>query len=84
MLSPVEAFKPNKLGLHDMGGNLWQWCEDWYDAASTKKLLRGGGCVDCTKERLLSSARWPNEPDFVRTQSNGTTGFRCVLVLPAP
>ena len=56
--SPVGSFQPNKYGLYDMGGNVWQWVMDAWNTDSTSKVLRGGSWYNgALKLSLLSSCR---------------------------
>jgi formylglycine-generating enzyme required for sulfatase activity/serine/threonine protein kinase len=79
--APVMSFTPNKLGIYDLAGNVWQYCEDWFDAAHTLHTIRGGNWDDGDSSRpFLLSTRFADKPDY----RHNTRGFRCVLEADAP
>jgi len=70
----VGAFAENRFGLYDLSGNVWQWCEDWYDDSQRRRVLRGGAWNSCTQDILLSSFRYYSYPG----DQYDNIGFRCV------
>lgn len=77
--SPVGSFKPNPLGFYDLGGNVWEWCEDWYDGERKARVLRGASWANGYADYLLSSHRGKYAPD----DRDCSVGFRVVVALPA-
>ena len=74
--APVMSYKPNKLGLCDLGGNVWEWCDDWYNNGQIERVLRGGSWSSFERGALLSSFRGLCTP----TLRSGYHGFRVVVV----
>jgi formylglycine-generating enzyme required for sulfatase activity/serine/threonine protein kinase len=89
---PVGSYRPNALGLFDMHGNIWEWCEDRYGAyddtilrdpfgpaTGERRVLRGGSWNDLAWD-CRSACRLRFEPSIRLNY----VGFRVLCVGRAP
>jgi formylglycine-generating enzyme required for sulfatase activity len=83
----VGKKKPNDWGLYDMHGNVWEWCQDWYDSSSYAKSSAGGPATGSL--RVVRGGGWDapawncrsaSRANFKPGDRDGDLGLRVALV----
>jgi hypothetical protein len=73
--APVQDSGMSEMGIFGLGGNVWEWMDDWYDATSTTKSRRGGSWDFDSQRELEVGARGFDTP----ASTYDTIGFRLVV-----
>jgi formylglycine-generating enzyme required for sulfatase activity/tRNA A-37 threonylcarbamoyl transferase component Bud32 len=86
---PVDSYPPNSWGVHDMHGNVWQWCRDYFGDYVGGKNVDPTGPATGTN-RVIRGGSWERGGRFCRSAYRGYhapdnrhnyCGFRVILVV---